>query len=317
MAQRSMFFDDQEGDRVYTSDAWATIFGNVFSDGALAGVGDELAVTPTNPASLGVLVGLGAAWVQGRFFEVYSDAETLTLETAHTALPRIDCVVVRLDLSNREVKLAVKTGTPSSTPIAPALTQNSTVWEMALATVRVNAQATSVTAEHITDTRDYSINYAAIGFDAITVGDTTIRAQVSGDTLELEASGNITLTPDAGNRKLTVGLTDGTGSGLDADYVGGVEHSKLLRGDFGTYIGNDQANRAITLGYAPLFVQVIRSDTNDPVIFTWANGPYAVGATEDGTYLTAELAGTATGFRVSNAVNRNNVTYNWFAAGPV
>lgn len=177
MAQKSYFFDSVDHDRIYSAADFARVFGAIAGrDGVIYGYGDELAVSPGS--GMAVKVGTGAAFVQGRMLEVYDQAETLPVTAAHATNPRIDRVVMRVDLSTaqRRAYLAVKTGTPAATPAAPLLQQDSTVWEMGLAQVRVPAGATGIVAEDITDERAFTSSAATTlytpgiaGFDAATV----------------------------------------------------------------------------------------------------------------------------------------------------
>ena len=64
-------------------------------------------------------------------------------------------------MTQREITIAVLTGTPSSVPTAPDLTRNSAVYELALADVTVEAAATAVSQLNITDLRP---NSAYCGF---------------------------------------------------------------------------------------------------------------------------------------------------------
>lgn len=156
MAQRSYFFDSVAGDRIYnTSDISRVLARLVGRDGVVYGYEGELKVSPTSPEGMSVAVAIGAAFVQGRLFEVYDTPETLTISSADPANPRIDRIVVRLDLSTnqRRAYLAVKTGTPAATPSPPSLQRDSVVYELSLAQVRVEANATSIGVNNITDER--------------------------------------------------------------------------------------------------------------------------------------------------------------------
>lgn len=154
MSQRSRFFDSSEGDRVYTSDAWAQVLGALMGTGVVATLGDELEVHESSPAAMSVRVKLGTAFVLGYFFEVYSGEETLNIAAANAVNPRIDRVVVRRSMANREVTLAVLTGTPAASPVPPDLTQTEGgTYEISLAQVLVPALSTSVIDSRITDER--------------------------------------------------------------------------------------------------------------------------------------------------------------------
>lgn len=184
MAQRSRFFDSVSGDRTYTSDAWAQVFGALAREGYDPDLGDKLLVTESNPAAMSVRVGLGVAWVQGRYFEVYSAADTLAIAAADPTNPRIDRVVVRLDMSTRDVVLAVKTGVPGVNPAAPTLQRDATIYELALADVAVAPSATSVVNANLTDQRN---NGALCGVSTLTdlkIGNRTLSDATAptGDT---------------------------------------------------------------------------------------------------------------------------------------
>lgn len=67
-------------------------------------------------------------------------------------------------------------------------------------------------------------------FGKIKVGNTTIEADTTQDTLELEAGSNITLTPDATNDKVTIAATDTTYESKSAA-SGGTELSLVTTGE--------------------------------------------------------------------------------------
>lgn len=157
MAQRSMFFDAVvAGDRSYDAASLAALLRAVVQrDGVVYGYGGGLAVAAMDPASMNVTVATGAAFVQGRMFEVHTAGETLAIGAADPTNPRIDRIVVKLDNSSavRSASLAVKAGTPAASPTPPALQRDGTVWELSLAQVYVAAGATSISAGNITDER--------------------------------------------------------------------------------------------------------------------------------------------------------------------
>ena len=155
MAIRFLPFDSTDGDRVITSADFAELFSSVADDGYVMGEGGSLAVSESSPPAMTVNVATGAAWVQGRYLQVYNTPETLVIPAADATNPRIDRIVVRRDLGARTVSLAVKVGTPSpATNVAPpALQRDATIWEISLAQVRVNAGVVLVNNANITDER--------------------------------------------------------------------------------------------------------------------------------------------------------------------
>jgi hypothetical protein len=99
-------------------------------------IDDELGVGPAF-TGLAVDVEAGEAMVLGHYY-ISTATETLTLATANVN-PRIDTVVLRLDPIDNSILLAVLTGTPAASPVAPTLTQTLPygVYEFPLANVLV------------------------------------------------------------------------------------------------------------------------------------------------------------------------------------
>lgn len=102
---------------------------------------------------LAVDVEAGEAMVRGHYYT--SDAtESLSLATADATNDRIDTVVLRLDPTANSIVLAVKTGTPAGSPVAPTLVQTDAgIFEQALADVLV--PATAGVPSTITDRREF------------------------------------------------------------------------------------------------------------------------------------------------------------------
>lgn len=153
MATRYGFLDSVSGDRVYTASLFSRRISFVGSDGVVFTGTSPLKVSETSPAGLKVKVDIGAAFVQGRWFEVYSEAEELSITAPDPTNPRIDRVVVRVDYSAREVILAISDGTPAPSPAPPSLERDSSFWEISLASVYVAAGATGILDADITDER--------------------------------------------------------------------------------------------------------------------------------------------------------------------
>jgi hypothetical protein len=101
--------------------------------------GTELQVSAGT--GLAVDVGAGQAMVRGHYY-LSNATESLALTTADGSNPRIDTVLLRLNPTLNSIVLAVLTGTPASSPVAPTLTQtDSGVFEYPLANVLVPASA--------------------------------------------------------------------------------------------------------------------------------------------------------------------------------
>lgn len=96
----------------------------------------------TNPAALTASVAIGRAHVRGAGYETDA-AKTLTVTAnSHATFARRDRVVIRRDLAAKTVSVVRLTGTPASTPTAPALTQVDTgVWEIPVCSFLVPANS--------------------------------------------------------------------------------------------------------------------------------------------------------------------------------
>ena len=155
MALRYGYFDseitgtDSEGmpifDRAETSDLFAKFISNLVTSGIAGTPGTCFKVT----AGSGMVLNLaaGAAIINGRF--AYNNtASTVTISAADASNPRIDLVILRLNLVNRLIELIVRAGTPAASPSEPAFTQSADgdYYELVLAKVRVNAGVASSAA---------------------------------------------------------------------------------------------------------------------------------------------------------------------------
>jgi hypothetical protein len=121
----------------------------------------SLAVTQNSPAGMSVRVAPGWAAIVGDtqpnmgVYTTYNDAIAVaTITPADLTNPRIDkvCITVRdafYSGANNDVIINVVAGTPAGSPVAPATPANS----IALATVAVAANASTITTADITDVR--------------------------------------------------------------------------------------------------------------------------------------------------------------------
>ncbi|MEA4894229.1 MAG: hypothetical protein VB064_03105 [Oscillospiraceae bacterium] len=155
MAEKYSFFNaqvDDSGnyDRTYLAEDYAAYFASFIGDGVYADNTNNLKVV--SASNMTVTLKAGKAWCKGYFY--INDADmTHTLDNADGAHSRIDRIVIKLDLINRQFKSAVKKGVASVNPAAPTLTRTSDVWEMALADILVGAGVSSIVEANITDKR--------------------------------------------------------------------------------------------------------------------------------------------------------------------
>ncbi|MBT2727832.1 hypothetical protein J7E63_12875 [Bacillus sp. ISL-75] len=147
---------------------WSKMAQNWLETGIIKGNLNELLVY-ADSTGMQVKAKSGQAWIKGHFFE--SDVEeVLAISTADSTNPRIDRVIVRLDWAENTIQLAVLQGVPAVSPSAPALTQNTSRWEISLAQVRVNANVSTITAGNITDERAFTRAQAVLWSGASYVG---------------------------------------------------------------------------------------------------------------------------------------------------
>ena len=137
-------------DRPANAESLAAYMAGFFSNGVL--MQNDTALQVEAYSGMSIQIHAGAGHINGKAI-INDAAEIITLATANANLGRIDRVVFRLDEVNRLMEFDVLTGTPASSPTAPALTQGADVYEMCLAEIRVPAGATSIAEGYITDTR--------------------------------------------------------------------------------------------------------------------------------------------------------------------
>ena len=150
MAVTYGFFNSVNGDRKYNADQMSEYFRGIVSQGVFQHLDSGMAVSAGT--GLSVSVAAGRAIIQNRWVQ-NSAALNLTISDASETYGRKDAVVIRLNKSSRAISIAVKTGTPAASPVAPSMTRDETTYEMALAYVNVAAGASSVT---VTDKRSDS-----------------------------------------------------------------------------------------------------------------------------------------------------------------
>lgn len=144
-------FDAGAGANV-TEDLWRKMIVNVSrASGVLRGLDNALAVFGDS-SGLQVKIPTGQVWANGHWGAITS-TKTLPLVAANTTNARKDLIVARADFVNNRVELDVVTGTPAGSPTLPTVTQNSSIYEVALAEVAVAANATTISAGNVTDRR--------------------------------------------------------------------------------------------------------------------------------------------------------------------
>lgn len=155
MGQTYFPFDSGQGANI-TETQWAKMAQHWLGTGVIKDTLNNLE-TYADSTGMQVKVKSGAAWIKGHYFE--SDAEeVLAINEADSSNPRIDRVIVRLDWTANTVQLAILQGAAAVSPNAPALTQNSSRWEIPLAQIRVNASVSTIVQANVTDERKFVKN---------------------------------------------------------------------------------------------------------------------------------------------------------------
>lgn len=143
-------FNSLEHDRIYKAEDWAWYFATFIGNGVFPRPSDGLQVTAGSDMEINV--NEGYAFINGYAFR-NPVSRSIALDRAEGAQSRIDRVVVRWDLPQRDIYLAVLKGVPSAKPVAAEVTRSLEIWELALADIYVGKGVTSIRASNITDQR--------------------------------------------------------------------------------------------------------------------------------------------------------------------
>ena len=143
MSFASGFFNSVDHDRLYDATDISRLFDGLIRDGIFASIGDCLVVKQSN--QMNVTVGTGRAWFNHTWS--YNDAlYPVTIPPSEILMDRIDAIVLEINSVEavRANSIKLIKGTPSSTPIKPALTNTKEVHQYPLAYVTVGKEVTSI-----------------------------------------------------------------------------------------------------------------------------------------------------------------------------
>lgn len=171
----SLPFNSMNRDRVCKAEDWAWYFSTFIGNGVFPNPSTGLQVVAN--AGMKVTVKEGYAFINGYAFRNKPETD-LTLDTADGALARIDRVVVRWDLTERNIYIKVLKGTISANPVAQAITRSTEVYDIVLADIYVGKGVTEITTENITDTRLNSEICGIVTQTVETVDTTTLYNQI-------------------------------------------------------------------------------------------------------------------------------------------
>ena len=171
--ENSSFFNSIDHDRVYKAEDWARYFASFIANGIFPNPSSGLQVI--TGSGMNITVQVGKAWINGYFYWIDSNL-TLTLPNAHGSLNRIDRIVLRWSLTNRNIRAFVKSSTPSANPVAPALQRDADAFEICLADIFVTRGVTGIIQSNITDRR-LNKDLCGIVHGVVTQLDTTTLGQ--------------------------------------------------------------------------------------------------------------------------------------------
>lgn len=211
-------FGSVDGDRKVRSGDIAGLFSTFFKNGIASNIADCLMVQAAE--GMQVAIQPGRCCINGRV-GLNDSVVRLQLEDPNGILPRIDRIVLRLNLAERLIEEAVLTGEPDTAPTPIELTRNEEIYELCLAEISVGADSYNVTEDMIFDTRYDTERCGLMGLNTFPENLPAVHARyakamqefvkglqdvLSGDleaylTAQAEITG-ITQTPDIINRWL-------------------------------------------------------------------------------------------------------------------
>lgn len=171
-------------DRVVYSEDIANYFRYLSSNGILLLKGKELTdELKVSYDGIVTTVNTGSAIIEGRVANV-TEKESLTHDYGGT-LPRYDLVVLELNtlIEERRFILKIVKGEESASPVQPELTRTSSIYQLALARVKIEANSTTIS--ELVDLR----------WDSEVCGKANTVTRVKGNSESTYRSGDVNLTP--------------------------------------------------------------------------------------------------------------------------
>ena len=147
MAQIYGFFNSVNKDRVYDAADVARFLKKFFTNGIF---NNTLQVSSND--NMTISVAAGQANIEGYSYE-NTESLVLNIDDSDGTLSRIDSVIVRLDLSNRQITTQILQGSSATEPSQPSIIRSGNIYDLRLANISVPAGATRITSDMITDTR--------------------------------------------------------------------------------------------------------------------------------------------------------------------
>ncbi|OFV72118.1 hypothetical protein [Acetobacterium wieringae] len=150
MAESSGIFPSINGDRRYFTSFFAEYFADFIGNGIYPNPSTMCQVLANNDMTITVKPGNG--YINGFKYKNTSDL-IKNIDIADGVLKRIDRVVLRHTVLDREIKAYIKKGTFASSPVAPTLQRDADMWELGIADIYIANGAVSISQANITDLR--------------------------------------------------------------------------------------------------------------------------------------------------------------------
>lgn len=146
---RSGFFNSYLGDRKYSAEDWADYFRQFIGNGVYANPATSMQVQAAG--GLTVQIAAGSCFING--YVGYSDGLDVLKLQYGGAYPRIDRIVIRLDMTTRSIYPVVIMGNEAETPSPPDIIRKASVYDLCTAEITVGANVTEIRQSDIKDMR--------------------------------------------------------------------------------------------------------------------------------------------------------------------
>lgn len=148
--EKSFIFNSINGDRKMKAEDFRKYFSAFIGNGIYPNPATRLQVV--SHENLKILVQSGEAYINGSYY-INTDDLVLSIDPADSVLDRIDRIVIRMDILNRNITCQIKKGTFSSAPTAIELQRDEDAYELCLADIYISKGSIDITQSMIKDTR--------------------------------------------------------------------------------------------------------------------------------------------------------------------
>lgn len=139
-------FDTGPGSAV-TTEVWRSFMRRMVISGVVRDAGENLEVY-ADSTGMQVKIKPGEVLIEGHWARNTTE-KVLSVPSAHPSLPRRDLVVARVNMATKTVEYAIKTGTPGPPTGIAVPQQDSVIWEVVLACIRVPAGAVTISPSNV------------------------------------------------------------------------------------------------------------------------------------------------------------------------